>query len=141
MPQAGYLLDCPGCGRQLQHHTGPPQNAPWQCPEAAGGCGRGWWPAELLRPAREAWRGHPYHDHHGLDDTDPERHLRIALVREAQRAVAERRRTSVLPEHLPLLTVAQLQNLAGFLAAYTAAYPAAADLAAQVQAAITAAGG
>lgn len=123
MSAAAYLTSCPHCGAQLAPVALTPDCAPWLC----SGCRLGFWVAELTTEARLAWdkatRSHKWHTRRQI--------IEPALAVEI--AAAAQRGTSALPEHLPLLPLAQLQALAGQVKGSA--------FAAQVAAAVKAKGG
>lgn len=110
MPQPAYLTDCPHDGRELVHHVGPPDHAPWVCDHATGGCGRAWWVAELAPDARLAWRP-KYWDHAGHPEYGWEFMHELHTRCLNERDDARQRATSALPECVTRLTVAQLESL------------------------------
>lgn len=118
---ATYLRSCPGCGAQLAPVVLGPDSAPWLCVI----CVRGWWVAELSQAARAGWvqslRSFSWPATRGA----------VAAGVEAELAAAAGRGSSVLAEQLPLLSAAQLQQLA-------AAVPKSSPFAAQVAAAANA---
>lgn len=116
-----YLQSCPGCGTQLQPVVGDPQSAPWLCGPPRG-CSRGYWPAELSATARKLWRSG--HRDFGAGPAA----VSVADQVAGDVAAAVTRGTSALPEHLPMLPLATLQQLAampGLSAAFAALVAAA----------------
>lgn len=97
-----YLTTCLSCGAQLQPVVLGPDSPPWLC--GPTGCAHAFWACELSPDARRAWKPtrRSFHSwaHPVLDEG-----------RRAEFVAAHRRGTSALPEHLPLLSVAQLQAL------------------------------
>lgn len=96
-----YLRACPGCGGGLTPVALGPDSAPWLCAT----CSHGWFCCELAGPARAVFR--PQHRDWGHAGG-----RELKRTRDLELAEAHARGTSALPEHLPLLSVAQLTTLA-----------------------------
>jgi len=78
-----------------------PETAPWLC----GTCSHGWFCCELAPPARAVFRAeHRDWGHAGGRE--------LTVLRDIELGEAHTRGTSALPEHLPLLSAAQLAVLA-----------------------------
>lgn len=96
-----YLQSCPGCGGPLTPVALGPETAPWLC----GVCAHGWFACELAPPARASFRAEQRDWGHAGG-----RELKV--LRDVELADAHARGTSALPEHLSLLSGAQLAVLA-----------------------------
>lgn len=104
-----HVTDCPNCGKELGFYVGPPDHTPWICDRAQGGCGRGWWVAELAPDARKAWRSQ-FQDFAGGADG----HGLIPVLQSRcldERDAARRRGTSVRPDWVSLLDRSQLASI------------------------------
>lgn len=103
MPNPTYVTDCPSCGAQLEPHAGHPDSAPWVCHN----CYRGFWVAELQPFALRIYDARAHSWQHPFDQQ-----LRQRV--EEERAAAQVRGTSALPEHLGYLGKRQRKELLRF---------------------------
>lgn len=96
------LTTCLRCGSELTPHAGRPQSTPFVCHL----CHLGYFPSELSREARNAYRrthhDFGYHAHA----------IRDAVHADLEAAI--HRGTCALPEQLPLFTLAELEFLMRF---------------------------
>jgi hypothetical protein len=101
MPNPNYVIDCPGCGAQLDAHAGHYDSTPWVCHN----CHRGFWVAELKPAALAIYDGREHAWKHGLEAA------RLREDVDAEREEARARGTSALPEHLGFLAKDHLEML------------------------------
>ena len=102
VPAGSPTEPCPICGRPLAPVVLGPETAPWLC----AGCHRGWFAAELSAEARAGWVSGQRCFHWRLAAR-----LRAAVDQEV--AAARQRGTSVRPDQLRHLSVAERAVLAG----------------------------
>lgn len=98
--QINYSIACPQCGSPMSLVMAGPESAPWVCQH----CYISFWPCELTNEARIGWANGALTWQHRVSVT-------LSEVRNKDIEAAMKRSTSVLPEHLQLLSRSQLIEL------------------------------